>query len=263
MAIEILPKYISLLDPLYDVVITLLAFVYVSVSIFLPMILYKKEKVSKFQARKMVHLFAGLAILVTPLFIWKLWGTIIAGSLSIIVFATSKKTKVKKLKELYDTISEEAEEQLNRPYLQGPFHYCLAITVIVTIAAIFFPNQIYFAIAGILIMIVSDTLASLFGKKYGKHLIKLSWTKTTRTLEGSLMLFLTAFILCFGTFLIYGFLNLGLQLHLNIGQVILYSLLTSIIATIIEVISPSTWDDLTIPIATTLTIFLIVYFSAL
>lgn len=260
---EIFPRYDSFLDPLYDVMITLFAFLYVAATIFIPMILYKRGKVTKFQARKLVHLSAGLAVLVTPLLIWKLWGTIIAGTLTVIVFATSAKTRVKKLKELYDTISEDAEEELNRPYLQGPFHYCAAITFIITVAAIFFPNQIYFAIAGILIMIVSDTLASLFGKKYGKHPINFTWVKTTRSMEGSLMLFISAFILCFGAFLIYGFLDIGTQLHLNMVQVVLYSLLTSIIATVIELISPSTWDDLTIPIATTLTIFLIVYFYTL
>lgn len=263
MVIEILPPYNSFLDPLYDIVITLLAFLYVVLTIFSPMILYKKGKVSKFQARKLVHLTAGLAVLVTPFFVWKIWGTIIAGTLTIVVFATSEKARVKKLKELYETISEEAEEDLKRPYLQGPFHYCAAITFIITIAAIFFPNQIYFAIAGILIMIVSDTLASLFGKKYGKHSINISWTNTTRSLEGSLMLFGSAFILCFGAFLIYGFFDFGTQLRLNLIQVILYSLLTSVIATVIELISPSTWDDLTIPIATTLTIFLIVWFYSL
>jgi dolichol kinase len=260
---EIIPRYYSPLDPLYDIMITLLAFLYVAATIFTPMLLYKKGKVTKFQARKLVHLSAGLAVLVTPFFIWKLWGTVIAGTLSLIVFATSERTRVKKLKELYDTISEEAEEELKRPYLQGPFHYCAAITFIITIAAIFFPNQIYFAIAGILIMIVSDTLASLFGKKYGKHPINLSWVKTTRSVEGSLMLLISAFILCFGAFLIYGYLDFGTQLHITIPQVVLYSFLTSIIATVIELISPSTWDDLTIPIATTLTIFLIVYFYTL
>jgi phytol kinase len=263
MAIVILPPYGSILDPLYDVIITLLAFVYVALTIFTPMVLYKKGKVSKFQARKLVHLTAGLAVLVTPFFVWKLWGTIIAGTLSLIVYATSEKARVKKLKELYDTISEEAEEDLKRPYLQGPFHYCAAITLIITIAAIFFPSQIYFAIAGILIMIVSDTLASLFGKKYGKHPINISWTKTTRSVEGSIMLFGSAFILCFSAFLLYGYFDIGTQLHLTFIQVVLYSLLTSVIATLIELISPSTWDDLTIPIATTLTIFLIVWVSSI
>ncbi|TFF99427.1 MAG: hypothetical protein EU541_04960 [Promethearchaeota archaeon] len=260
MDIQILPSYGTFLDPLYDIIITLLAFVYVALTIFAPMVLYKKGKITKFQARKLVHLTAGLAVLVTPFFIWKIWGTVIAGTLSLVVFTTSEKARVKKLKELYDAISEDAEAELKRPYLQGPFHYCVAITFIITVAAIFFPSQIYFAIAGILIMIVSDTLASLFGKKYGKHPINISWTKTTRSAEGSLMLFVSAFILCFGAFLIYGYLDFGTQLHLNIVQVIIYSLLTSVIATVIELISPSTWDDLTIPIATTLTIFLIVWF---
>ncbi|TXT67329.1 MAG: Cytidylyltransferase family protein [Promethearchaeota archaeon] len=261
---ELFPSNYDVIALIVDLMLVLVAFLYVGISIFTPMILYKKEKINKFQARKMVHLFAGLAVLVTPFFTWKLFGTIIAGLLTVVTLLSSKKSKVKKLQELYETIGEEAEESLERPYLQGPFHYCLAITLIVTIAAIFFPNQIYFAIAGILIMIISDTLASLFGKKYGKHPINISWTKTTRSLEGSIMMFLSAFILCFGAFLIYGFFNIGgTQQALNFFDVLILSLITSLVATFIELISPSTWDDLTIPIGTTLSIFLIVYLASL
>jgi dolichol kinase len=261
---EFFPSNYNISTLLIDLVVVLIAFIYVGISIIVPLELYKKEKVSKFQARKIVHLFAGLAVLATPFFTWKLFGTIIAGLLTIVTLLSSKKSKVKKLKELYDTIGEDAEEKLERPYLQGPFHYCLAITLIITIAAIFFPEQIYFAIAGILIMIVSDTLASLVGTKYGKHFINFSWTKTTRSLEGSLILLLSAYILSFLAFFIFGFLNIGsTQLSLSIGEVILYSLLTGLVATFIELLSPSTWDDLTIPIFTTLIIFLIVYFTSI
>jgi phytol kinase len=261
---ELFPANYSILNLILDLLVVLIALMYVGVSIFTPMILYKKEKVNKFQARKIVHLFAGLAVFATPFFTWKLFGTILAGLLTLVTLLSSKKSKVKKLKELYETIGEDAEERLDRPYLQGPFHYCLAITLIITIAAIFFPEQIYFAISGILIMIVSDTLASLVGNKYGKHPLNISWTQTTRSLEGSLTLFISALILCLGAFLLFGYFNIGLkQVSLTLLEVIIYSIVTSLIATFIELISPSTWDDLTIPIGTTISIFLFVYLTSL
>jgi len=107
--------------------------------------------------------------------------------MTLLTLLSSKKSNVKQLKELYDSIGEEAEEKVG--YLQGPFHYCLSITILITFFVIVAPKQLYFPIAGILLMIISDTLASIIGKKYGKRKINLPWLKTTRSLEGSLFLY--------------------------------------------------------------------------
>jgi dolichol kinase len=115
----------------------------------------------------------------------------------------------------------------------------------------------YFPIAGILLMIISDTLASIIGKKYGKNKINLPWLKTTRSLEGSIAFFLSGFLICFIAFTFLGVTNPLTQIHLTLGIALLYSLITSALATVVELISPSTWDDLTIPIATVIIVFLL------
>ncbi|MEJ2248858.1 MAG: hypothetical protein P8Y70_08735 [Candidatus Lokiarchaeota archaeon] len=240
---------------LNDIILIIVAYLYVGLTIIIPMQLKKRNIVSKFQARKLVHLSAGLTVLVTPFFAWPWFAVIVAGSLTLLTLFSSKDSKVKQLKELYDTIGEEAEEK--KGFLEGPFHYCLSITLLVAIFVIFAPNQMYFPISGILIMIISDTLASLIGKKYGKLGIKVPWTNSNRTLEGSLTFFISAFILCFGSFWFFGFLNSFTQIHLSLQTVLIFSLITSLLATGIELISPSTWDDLTVPILTTLIIWLL------
>ncbi|MFX0004852.1 MAG: hypothetical protein ACFE9J_15395, partial [Candidatus Hermodarchaeota archaeon] len=151
-----------------DLGIVGITYFYVLLTIFIPLILYKKEKISKFSARKAVHMFAGLAILSSPFYFWSLWPTIIAGTLTVFVYFSSKESKVKQLKDLYEAISEEQENSLKRAFLQGPFFYCLSITSLVLIFGIFAPQQFYFPIAGVLIMIVADTLASVIGKRWGK-----------------------------------------------------------------------------------------------
>ncbi|MHA1491955.1 MAG: diacylglycerol/polyprenol kinase family protein [Promethearchaeota archaeon] len=240
---------------LLDLFLVFLTYLYIIVAIQIPIQLKKRDKISKFTARKIVHLFAGLSILSTPFFDWVGFAVIIAGSLTILTFLSSKESKVKQLKELYDSIGEEAEEKVG--YLQGPFHYCLSILSLVTFFAIFAQHQMYFPIAGILIMIISDTLASVVGKKYGKINIKLPWLNTLRTLEGSLTFFISAFLLCLFSYTVFGLTNPITQIHLTVEQVLLFSLITSLLATIIELISPSTWDDLTVPILTTLIMFLL------
>ncbi|MFX1353735.1 MAG: hypothetical protein ACFFGP_07240, partial [Promethearchaeota archaeon] len=115
----------------------------------------------------------------------------------------------------------------------------------------------YFPIAGILLMIVSDTIASIIGKRYGRIKIKIPWIKATRTLEGSLSFFGSGFILCFIAFTLLGVTNPIYQTHISIEFALLISFITSALATVVELISPSTWDDLTVPILTTLIIFLL------
>ncbi|MFX0075837.1 MAG: diacylglycerol/polyprenol kinase family protein [Candidatus Hermodarchaeota archaeon] len=240
---------------LLDLLILLLTFIYVLATIIIPVQLKKRDKITKFQARKAVHLLAGLAVLSTPYYSWPWWAVILASSMALLTLLSSKKSQVKQLKDLYDSIGEEAEEKVG--YLQGPFNYCLSITILVTLFVILAPNQMYFPIAGILLMIISDTLASIVGKKYGKRKINIPWVKTVRTLEGSLAFFVSGFILCLIAFTFLGVTNPITQIHLSLEAALLYSLITSVLATIVELISPSTWDDLTIPIATVLIVFLL------
>jgi len=240
---------------LSDLLIVLLTYIYILATILIPVQLKKREKISKFQARKVVHLFAGLSVLTTPYYGWPWWAVIIAGSLTALTLLSSNKSSVKQLKELYDSIGEDAEEKVG--YLQGPFHYCLSITILVLIFVIFAPDQMYFPIAGILLMIISDTLASVIGKKYGKISIKILWVKSKRTLEGSITFFISGFILCFIAFTFLGVTNPLTQAHISLETALIFSLITSILATIIELFSPSTWDDLTVPLLSTLIIFLL------
>jgi len=243
------------MDIIFDLLLLLFTFIYVFATILIPVQLKKRDKITKFQARKAVHLLAGLAVLSAPYYTWPWWAVILAGSMTLLTLLSSKKSNVKQLKELYDSIGEEAEEKVG--YLQGPFHYCLSITILITFFVILAPDQMYFPIAGILLMIISDTLASIIGKKYGKRKINLPWLKTTRSLEGSLVFFISGFILCFIAFTFLGVTNPLTQIHLTFEIALLYSLITSALATIVELVSPSTWDDLTIPIATVVNVFLL------
>lgn len=243
-------------DILNDILMILICYAYVIITILVPVALKKKDKISKFTARKMVHLFAGLVVLFVPFFIWPIYAIFIAFSLTLLVYLSSKESNVKQLKELYDSISEEAEEKSGR--LMGPLNYCISITVLIGIFAIFAPTQLYFPISGILIMIIADTLASIIGKKYGKHEINIRWTGTKRTIEGSTVFFISAFVLCLFSFYIFGYLNPSTsQQQLTLPNVFIFAFITAAIGTVIELLSYTTTDDLSVPILTTLIIWLL------
>jgi len=110
-------------------------------------------------------------------------------------------------------------------------------------------------------MIFSDTLASVVGKRWGKHHIEFPWT-SRRTIEGSLAMFVSAFLLALGSFYFFGMFNPVTQQVLTWENIFVYSLITAVAATIIELLSPSTYDDLTVPIFSTLIIYVLVTFVA-
>ncbi|MHA2010029.1 MAG: hypothetical protein ACW980_22165, partial [Promethearchaeota archaeon] len=99
--------------------------------------------------------------------------------------------------------------------------------------------------------------ASIIGKRWGKVSISLKWTNSKRTLEGSLTFFGTAFLLCFLSFFLFGFILPTIQEPLAFDTIIIYSLITSLIAAFIELVSPSTFDDLTVPLGSTFLIYLL------
>ncbi len=243
----------TLTDFLDDLALMGIAYGYVLVTILIPVYLKKKDLVSKFVARKIVHLFAGLVVLIVPFFILPLHAIFIALTLTIVVYFSAKDSSVRQLQELYESIGEEAEESVGR--LQGPFHYSISITLLTTIFVFLAPDQLYFPICGILIMIISDSLAPIVGKKYGRIKISLAYTGSQRTVEGSLTFLVSAFILCFAAFYYFGLFNTINQKTLTIEVILAYSLITASVGTIIELLSPSTWDDLTVPIATTMVIY--------
>ena len=250
--IGIITNY-TLPDFLHDLILIGAAYGYIFLTIVIPIYLKKKNLVSKFVARKIVHLFAGLVVLMVPFFILPLHAIYIALTMTVLVYFSAKNSSVKQLQELYESIGEEAEERVGR--LQGPFHYSISITLLITIFVLFAPDQLYFPICGILIMIISDSLAPIVGKKYGNIKLTLAYTGSQRTLEGSLTFLVSAFILCFLAFYYFGLVNTVSQQTLTIELIFAYSLLTALVGTIIELLSPSTWDDLTVPIATTIVIY--------
>lgn len=249
----------TLADFLYDLVLIGIAFGYILLTIAIPVTLKKMNLISKFMARKIVHLFSGLVVLIVPFFILPLHAVGIALIMTIVVYFSSRDSSVRQLKELYESIGEEAEEVVGR--LQGPFHYAISITLLVGVFVIFAPKQLYFPICGILIMIISDTFASVIGKKYGRIKLAFAHPSSERTLEGSLTFMITAFLLCFSAFSFFGILNPANQKELTLKLVFVYSMLTALVGTLVELFSPSTWDDLTVPIATTMAIYALSFIS--
>ena len=102
---EIIANY-TLDNFLYDLFLIVIAYSYISITILVPVYLKKKDLISKFVARKIVHLCAGLVVLMVPFFILPLHAIYIAMSMTIVVFFSSRDSSIKQLQELYESIGE-------------------------------------------------------------------------------------------------------------------------------------------------------------
>jgi phytol kinase len=208
-----------------------------------PKLLKDKGVLSSFQARKLVHL-AGLSVCVAPYLHYPVIAVIFSALMTVVVRVSGDKAPVRQLKELYDAIGEEMEREVG--YLQGPFYYALAITLLMGVF-LFLPNRWYYPIAAILIMIFADTLASIVGRRYGKHPITIKHTRTQRTVEGSLTMGAVSFVCCLATFVLFGVLVPGYSNPLPLGWTLVLSLCMAVLAPLVELVSPGKSDDLTIP----------------
>ena len=227
-------------------------------SILIPKYLKEKAILSQQSARSLIHGLSGLGILVTPYLHHPILAGFLALALTFITRTSGRKSKVKLQRALYDAIKEE--EELEVGYLQGPFAYTLAITVLVFIFTLpGLQDKFYFPIAAILIMMYADTFAGYIGRKYGKHHISVSWVGNKRTVEGSLA-FLSLALVCSGfTFFVFGQFLPGNSLVLTTSQAWTLTWVISLSSALLELVSPSKYDDLIVPLGATLIIALVAF----
>ncbi len=99
---------------------------------------------------------------------------------------------------------------------------------------------------GILIMGYGDGLAAIIGKKYGK---KPFFLNKEKSIPGSLTVFFVS--------LIIAFLILNFYYDISFGKGFAFSLLIAILASLIEAITPLGFDNLTLPLSTSIVFYLI------
>ena len=150
-------------------------------------ILKRKLSLSTSVTRRMSHIGATIIAAASPLFISKTIIVVACFSFAITVFFL-RKTKL--LSSIHD---------VERTSYGDVF---LPIGEAIT-AMLFLPTNILAFQFGVLIMGISDALAGLIGEKFGKHHIQ--FLNNKKSLEGSLVFFVTSLILTFFFFPIFGY----------------------------------------------------------
>ena len=189
-----------------------------------------KRKFPTFITRKIVHIGGGFVTASLPLFVDLNTVLIIAGGFFLLLVWS-------KQQEMLGSIHDIDEDSVGA--------LLFAPTVALT-AVFFWPiNQIIFQ-GAILVLGLSDGLAGLVGKKYGKRKYSVTGNKT---IEGSIVFFLSTFLILLAVFFTTS-ANFTLQI---LGLIFV----GSVVVTVVEGLSGKGWDNLLVPISTALVLLFI------
>ena len=114
------------------------------------------------------------------------------------------------------------------------------------------PNPL---VASLMPMTWGDALAAILGRRYGRR--KYSVLGSTRSMEGSLAMFLFSWLSTFLALLLLSPQGDVLSLPKGWPTSLLYSLALSIFATLVEALSPWHIDNLTVPLLSAALLYLI------
>ncbi|MEA5569734.1 phosphatidate cytidylyltransferase [Calothrix sp. UHCC 0171] len=132
----------------------------------------------------------------------------------------------------------------------GTIYFAISVTLL--FAVFWRPlsvDQVPIATAGVMAMTWGDALAALIGKNYGKH--KYQFAESTRTWEGSLVMFVTSVVVIF---LVLTLLPTSIFSPNSLTWETWIAIVTAVVAaaaaTLVEAVSPHGTDNLTVPLVT-------------
>ncbi len=235
-----------------DLLVLVIAYCYVFTIIGIGELLRRLRGYSPSLTRKIIHLGAGFSVFTVPFYTHAWTAIIVAVSFVLLIFLASPKSPVSSLRAMFEVMAREGDYLSG--HIWGPFLYAISITILVSIFTLI-PSLTQFFIfpaMALTAMYLGDGLAPIIGVKYGKHRYTIG--KSTRSVEGSLVVFFATIagaLLCF--FFFDWFASGGIPTY-DFFQIAILTITCSISATMIEGVSPSGADNITVPLLTTVII---------
>ena len=208
-----------------------LSYVYVFAAIGIGEGLRKWQGYSTDFTRKFIHIAVGMWSVGTVL-LFENWCFAVIPPLSFVVI-----NYISYRRETFKAM--EVGEKGNLGTVYFPISFALIIY--------FLWARRHLVVASLMPMTWGDALAAILGRHYGQY--KYSIRGFTRSLEGSLTMFLFSWLATFLALLFFP--PLGWQLSL------LYSLIVAVIATVVEAVSIWHVDNLTVPLLSALLLYLL------
>lgn len=212
---------------MHNIVALIGSMIYILIVLALATIVARVSKGASETSRKLVHILVGNWVFLIPLFT-DLWAVLLVPFVFVIINSLSIK---------YNLISamERNDDSL------GTVYY--AISMFILSGAGFLLGWYTLPFVGLLTMAYGDGLAAVVGQKWGKR-GRFSFAPR-KTLAGSMMVGLSAFIITFGV--IFVFQGRGTLRIVSTPFVFLIALLTALLSVFIELTGEKGCDNLTLP----------------
>lgn len=181
--------------------------------------------------RKFVHIGVGLWAIGTVL-VFQSWYFAVIPPLSFIIL-----NYISYRRDVFKAMEMEDKSNLGTVYF--PISFAIVIALCWARPAVI--------AAGLMPMTWGDAFASIIGRRWGTHRYTIGGS--TRSLEGSAAMFFFSLV---STFLVLG--GLGTPA----GAAGVYALIVAAVATVVEAVSIQGLDNITVPLVSTLTLWLLV-----
>ena len=244
------------LDLVWDIIAFVISLIVILMLVQINAAIEKSGKLSTTVTRKIIHLFAApLWILTWMLFsgsIFSRWLAMIVPLFFVLQFVAIGTGRVKN----EDFVKSMSRSGDPRELLGGTLYYAF-LMIVYSIVWFYVPAGGSFSGATPLAIIVfaclagGDGLADVIGRKYGGEK-KFGIGGSERTIAGSIGMFIGSFL--FSYVLLFFF---SLEVGWDIVVLFIPILLISIVATIVEALSPKGLDNWTVPIIVTIFILLL------
>ena len=240
------------LELVWDIIAMIISIVAVMLVVLINGAIQKSGKLSSDVTRKIVHIFAAPVFLVT----WYLYTgeflsrfiAMIVPILFVLLFVGIGTGRVEN-EAFVASMSRSGEPG---ELLKGTLYYAIMI-VLVTVLWFYVPaNPMAFVILGCLAG--GDGLADVIGRKYGGER-KFGIGGAEKTIAGSIGMFIGSFLFSFILIAIFSLEFISFDL----AMLFLPILVISLVATVVEAISPPNLDNWTVPIAVVVMVFLFIY----
>ena len=189
--------------------------------------LEKSEKLNSELIRKILHIGSGIGGLALPFIFEEKSSVIILGAVFLMLLISIRIVKYK------ITGFKKVLETKNRKTF-GDIYFIISILGLWIVSS---EDKVMYALP-LIILMLSDAFAALIGEFYSKY--KFNTGFGTKSIEGSITFFLTTYFVCINFFLLFS--------NINSINIVLVSLLLSILTMILEVISWNGLDNLFVPL---------------
>ncbi len=229
---------------LTDIVVFFIAVIYAVLVLTVADIARRKLNMGSDFTRKIVHLFAGLAIWTVPYYTHSWVATFVALLFAVFLLLANNE----RFSKFFSAMARP--EDVEHGSVRGPFWYAISITVLTGIFTFLGFEMIYFlAAASIQMMMFGDGMSAPIGMKYGQNHTR-TILGSHRSLQGSMALFIFSFLGALIAFWYFGILNYGTLAPGGVilwNEIVVLALIGSITATLVELISPKGTDNILLP----------------